>query len=231
MIAAAGLAPGFGPPAAARIRPVAPRSPARRHPRASRVDRGAVELLLWVVLGGALTTTIGTGLGFWRGDSNGYARAEGKAATERADLQTKHRADMDKLRADAQAKVDAAAARDAARFDEIDTARRESQRALALEQARTRQLRGELDSVRARAADDRMRNAIAAAATGGVPAAQDSVEACRARADALGRGMEQALHAHRVCSLDLEDSAGAVRALERWGDAVEASERAVEVEP
>lgn len=84
--------------------------------------------------------------------------------------------------------------------------------ALAKERASNARLRGDLSAAVARA--DRMREQLAAAATGGVPEAQDSVAACRARADAFGRVLEEALRAHRTCELDAEDLAGGVRALQ-----------------
>lgn len=83
--------------------------------------------------------------------------------------------------------------------------------ALAKERAANARLRGDLSAAVARA--DRMRDQLAAAAAGGVTEAEDSVAACRGRADALGRVLEEALRAHRTCELDAEDLAGGVRAL------------------
>lgn len=227
MIARAGLAPVARLPGKARNRPVAPRSPAGRYPRITPLARGALSLLLYVALAGGIATAAGSALAYWRGHAAGTDQAEQQAAAERADMERRHRAEQDKLRADAQAKFDAALAAAAERYDRIDTARKEAQHALAVETARTARLRGDLAAaVRDR---DRMRGAIAAAASGGVTEAEDSTGACRARADAIGRVLGEALSAHRQCSLDAEDLAAGVRALRAWAGAVEAGERAGEV--
>lgn len=84
--------------------------------------------------------------------------------------------------------------------------------ALAKERAANARLRGDMAAVVARA--DRMRSQLAAAASGGVTEAEDTAGACRARADAFGRVLEEALRAHRTCELDAEDLAGGVRALQ-----------------
>lgn len=205
------------------------RSPPARYPRATRLARGALSLVLWVALAGGLATAAAGATGYLKGRAAGYAEAEGKAATERAEIEKAARAREDKLRADAQAAADAAAREAADRYQRLDLERLEAQRALSIEQSRTARLRGDLAAaVRDR---DRMRDTIAAAASGGVTEADDTAGACRARADALGRALGEALSAHRVCSLDLEDAAGSARALVRWRDAVEASERAQPVTP
>jgi hypothetical protein len=51
--------------------------------------------------------------------------------------------------------------------------------------------------------------------TGGVEASADSVGACRDRADAAGRVLQEALRISAVCSSDAEDLASGVRALQR----------------
>lgn len=84
--------------------------------------------------------------------------------------------------------------------------------ALAKERAANARLRGDLTAAVARA--DRMRDQLAAAASGGRTEAEDTVGACRARADAFGRVLEEALRAHRTCELDAEDLAGGIRALQ-----------------
>ena len=230
MIAAAGLAPqGLRVPGKARRRPVAGRARGGGYPRATRIVRGALSLVLYVALAGGLATAVGSALAYWRGHAAGAEQAEQQAAAERADAERRHRAEQDRLRADAQAKFDAAVLAAAERYDRIDTARREAQHALATEQTRIARLRGDLAAaVRDR---DRLRDALAGAATGGVTEAEDSTAACRARADALGRVLGEALSAHRQCSLDAEDLAAGLRALRGWAAAVESSERAGEVAP
>jgi hypothetical protein len=197
-----------------------------------------VSLVLWVAMAGGIATAVAGAAGYLKGRASGYAEAEGKAATERAEAERAHHADMGKLRADAAAAAASAAARDAARVSEIDRARKEGQDALAREQAQTRRLRIERDAALARAADAaRVRDeALARAATGGVAEGDDTLGACRARADGLGRalgevlgGAGELLRSHQACSLDLEDASGAARALLRFTGAVESSERADEV--
>jgi len=84
--------------------------------------------------------------------------------------------------------------------------------ALAKERETNARLRGDLAAAVART--DRMRNQLAAVATGGRTEAEDTVAACRARADALGVVLETALRAHRVCELDAEDLASGLRAMQ-----------------
>lgn len=200
-----------------------------------RVARGAITALLYVALAGGIATTVGSGLAYFKGRADGKLAAENVAAGERAEQETKHAAERDRLRRDAQQRFDEALAEAARRHDLIDTARREAQRDLALEQATTRRLRYERD-LAARAAADagRVRDeALARAATGGTTEAADTIGACRARADALRRalgevlgGASELLRERGTCSLDLEDAGAGTRALLQWSDAVEASERA-----
>ena len=235
MIVSVGLAP-LGMPAGPRIRPVEPRSAPRRHPRATRLARGAAELLLW----GALAAGIGMGGTYFRRREQGIAAGIAKAHKDAdAKVQAKD-AEMTTLRAEAATRAASAASAAAERESRIDTARKEAQHALALEQAATRRLRSERDAALARAADAaRVRDeALARAATGGIAEGDDTVGACRARADGLRRalgevlgGAGELLRSREACSLDLEDASGSARALLRWSAAVEASERAEPVAP
>ena len=59
----------------------------------------------------------------------------------------------------------------------------------------------------------RLREQLAAVASGGVEASVDTVGACRDRASALGDVLDQALHAHAVCTAEAEELAAGVRAL------------------
>ena len=65
---------------------------------------------------------------------------------------------------------------------------------------------GERDKLR----DDLTRAVV----TGGVSASDDSVSACRERADAAGRVLQEALRVSAVCAGDAEDNASGVRALQ-----------------
>ena len=66
---------------------------------------------------------------------------------------------------------------------------------------------GERDKLR----DDLTRAIV----TGGVQASDDSVSACRERADAAGRVLQEALRVSAVCAGDAEDNASGIRALQR----------------
>ena len=115
----------------------------------------------------------------------------------------------------------------------VDTMQRQAQAALAAADARTAAVE-EANRLRIRGADrereteraanaarvaavaadrDRVRDELARAAAGGVEAADDSVVACRARADALGRVLGQALQASAQCATDAEDLAAELRRL------------------
>ena len=59
----------------------------------------------------------------------------------------------------------------------------------------------------------RMRDALAAAASGGVEATGDTVAACRERASAFGRVLDETLQAGAQCAGDAEDLASGVRTL------------------
>lgn len=225
---------GLAPPSV-QGRPSVNRHPGRSVNLPGRIARGAVTALLYAVLAGGIATAVGSGLAYFKGRADGKLAAENVAAGERAAQETRHAAERDKLRSDAQKRFDDAIADAARRHDLIDTARKEAQRDLALEQATTRRLRYERDAAARAAADaGRVRDAaLARSATGGTTEAADTLGACRARADALGRalgevlgGAGELLRERAACSLDLEDAGGATRALLRWSAAVEASERA-----
>lgn len=223
MIAAAGLAPqGLRVPGKARRRPVAGRARGGGYPRATRIVRGALSLVLYVALAGGLATAVGSALAYWRGHAAGAEQAEQQAAAERADAERRHRAEQDRLRADAQAKFDAAVLAAAERYDRIDTARREAQHALATEQTRIARLRGDLAAAVARA--DSMREQLTLAARGGRAEADDTLPAARARAEAIGLLLEESMRLHRESELDAEDLAASVRAIDRWAREVEAAD-------
>lgn len=58
-----------------------------------------------------------------------------------------------------------------------------------------------------------LREQLANAAAGGVEASNDTVAACRERAAAFGRVLDDALQAHAVCTAAAEDNAAGVRTL------------------
>lgn len=68
---------------------------------------------------------------------------------------------------------------------------------------------------------DGLRQQLASYASGGVEASRDSIEACRDRADALGRVLERMVHGYAVCTGAAEDNAEGVRTLQTWSDTVE----------
>jgi hypothetical protein len=167
---------------------------------ASRVTRGALE----VFLGLALLSGLGmVGTYFW-----GESRATRAVTDER---NSHWQAVVAKLQAEAAARLAAETAKVKQQEDQWLANILTVGEALAKERAANARLRGDLSTAVARA--DRMRDQLATAATGGVPEAQDSTSACRARADALGRVLGEALRASEQCSLDAEDLAGGVRAL------------------
>ncbi len=189
-----------------------------------RAARGAVSLMLYTLMAGGIATAVGSTASYFKGRADGTRAASAKAEADRARADRLHNQQLDRLRADAAARFDTAVREADERFERVDAARKEAQHALATEQAKISRLRGERDdAVRDR---DRVRSAaVAAAASGGVTEAEDTVGACRSRADALGLVVDEALRAHRLCSLDLEEAGAGVRALRRWADAVEAGQR------
>lgn len=168
---------------------------------ARRLVRGALE----VFLGLALLSGLGmAGTYFW-GESRGT-----QAATD--ERNSHWQGVVAKLQAEATSRLAAETAKAKAQEDQWLANILTVGEALAKERASNARLRGDLSAAVARA--DRMREQLAAAATGGRPEAEDTVGACRARADALGRVLEEALRSHRTCELDAEDLAGGVRALQ-----------------
>lgn len=68
----------------------------------------------------------------------------------------------------------------------------------------------------------RLRDQLADAAAGGVQAADDTVAACRDRAAALGRVLDEALSAHAECTAAAEENATGLRTLQRGWPSVSA---------
>ena len=178
------------------------RAPQRRRP--SRVLRGAISLLLWVAMAGGLATVLGSALSYWRGHSAGTE----SATTER---NAHWHGVLSKLQAEHASQLQAETAKSAADTTRMARAVHQAQEHLEHERQATARLRGDLAAAVQR--HDRLRDALASTATGGRAEADDTVAACRGRADALGRVLGEALQAHERCSLDAEDIASGIRAL------------------
>lgn len=177
------------------------RTTRRRHPR---VLRGAISLLLWVAMAGGLATVLGSALSYWRGHSAGSESAT-------AERNAHWRGVLDTLQDEHAKQLRAETAKSAEDTNRMARSVHQAQEHLEHERQATARLRGDLAAAVQR--HDRMRDALAAAATGGRTEADDSLPACRARADAIGRVLGEALQAHERCSLDAEDLASGVRTL------------------
>ncbi len=173
-----------------------------------RAVYGALQFaLIGVIVAGVATAGAGVA---------GYFKGKRAATAER---NTHWQGVVDKLQGDHRAAFERARAEAESRSTQLEKERDDAQNQLAREVARTRALRGDL--ARAVHDADRLRDQLAAVATGGVAADQDSVAACRARADALGRVLGEALRASEQCHLDAEDLASGVRALRSaWPEGV-----------
>jgi hypothetical protein len=170
----------------------------------NRRAAGLAQLALIGLIVGGLGVAAVTGLAYWRGDAAGAART---AAERNAHWQ----AVTDKMQAQARAEFEAARVAAERESAALTKDRDDAQANLNRERARTQALRGDLDRVVRDA--DRMREQLAAVASGGVSEDQDSIAACRARADAIGRVLGQALRTSEQCALDAEDLAAGDRAL------------------
>lgn len=168
--------------------------------RARRLARGALE----VFLGLALLSGLGmVGTYFW-----GESRATRAVTDER---NSHWQGVVAKLHEEHAKQLRAETAKAKAQEDQWLANILTVGEALAKERASNARLRGDLTAAVARA--DRMREQLAAAASGGVTEAEDTVSAARNRAEALGGVLRSALLAHRQCELDAEDLAADVRAL------------------
>lgn len=130
------------------------------------------------------------------------------ASVAKAKADTHWQGVVDTLQRDHRKAVD----EEAAKVRAIDEQWRLARQGAALEQERERAAtRAALAAAYADAG--RLRDQLATAAGGGVTAADDTVAACRERAAAFGRVLDEALRAHAQCSADAEDLAADVRAL------------------
>lgn len=225
------LGRGLAPPARAAARIVAPRSAARRYRRTTRVVRGALSLLLYVALAGGIATAIGSAAAYFKGRAAGYAAAEGRASSERADTERKHRAEVDKMRSDAaaathQARMDVLAAEDAL----AGLARRKQQE---IDHAYRQIRRLEGDAARNAADAARVRDELASAVARTCRAADAPGAAPDAGAGAIGGLLGGLLQEHRACALGAERDAAGLRSLREWADELPAAarQRAGEVAP
>lgn len=169
----------------------------------NRAAAGFAQLALVSVIVGALGFAAVTGLAYWRGKGAGRAQA---TAERNAHWQSV----VDKLQNAHRAAVDE---------ENASTRSVEEQWRLARQGAdheRERERAANAARVAAVAADrDRLRDELAGGASGGVSAADDSVAACRERADAFGRVLGEVLRASAACAADAEDLATGVRTLQR----------------
>ena len=168
-----------------------------------RAVAGALQLALIGCIVGGLSVPVVYLVGHWRGQS--AAKAERDAH---------YRSVIDKLLADARAAVQARDADVKRVHDTITKERDDAQERLARESTTVRALRGDL--ARAGREHDRLRDQLAAAAAGGVAEADDSVTACRARADAIGGVLAEVLRDARACALEAEDLANGSRTLQQY---------------
>lgn len=153
----------------------------------------------------ALVAALLAGLGMVGAGVQGYAKGKRAATLER---NVHWQGVVDKLQADAHAALQAAEDRTRA-VEETNRLRRQG-----ADDEQERERAATRAALAAVAADrDRLRQQLAAAATGGVQAADDSVAACRDRAEALGGVLADALRAHAECTAEAEDLAAGVRAL------------------
>lgn len=159
--------------------------------------------LLWLRLG--LVAALLAGLGMAGTGVVAYAKGKRAAVAER---NAHWQGVVDKLQADARAALQAAEERTLA-VEETNRLRRQG-----ADDVQERERAANRAALAAVAADrDRLREQLATAAAGSVAAADDSVAACRDRAQALGRVLGDALRAHAECTAAAEDLAAGVRAL------------------
>jgi hypothetical protein len=144
-----------------------------------------------------------TGAAYWRGKVTGRSVAT-------AERNAHWQGVVDTLHAAHRAAVDAENARVRAVEEQWRLARQ------GADHERERERAANAARVAAVAADrDRLRDELASAASGGVVEADDSLSACRDRADAFGRVLGEALRASAACAADAEDLATGVRTLQR----------------
>lgn len=168
-----------------------------------RAVAGALQLALVAAIVGGLSLPAVYLVGYFKGKA---------AAMKERDAH--YKVVIDKLLADARAAVQARDADVKRVHDTITKERDDAQERLARESATVRALRGDL--ARAGREHDRLRDQLAAAAAGGVAEADDSVAACRARADAFGQLLGEALRTSSACAVDAEDLAAGTRALQQY---------------
>lgn len=174
-----------------------------RH-RRQRIVRGALTLTLYLLLASGVGMAA---VGWWRysaGFDDGHAQASAERDSHWQSLVSRMQAEAGERLA-----AETKKATDLERHWVAEVIR--VGEALETERRTTARLRGDFAGAvqRARVLDSR----LAAVATGGRTEAEDTVAACRERADALGRVLGEALRASEQCSLDAEDLAAGIRAL------------------
>ena len=151
-----------------------------------------LSVLVTAAIGGASTFVVGVKK-YAQGKADDRQRSDLVIAT----MLNEHRAAL----VEANALVDAL-------NEKMRLARQGAERAQELERAASRATLAAVNADRAG-----LRQQLAAAASGGVEASNDTVAACRERAAALGNVLDSALQAHAVCTAEAEDLASGVRAL------------------
>lgn len=158
---------------------------------------GGRSLMIALCIAGVGISGAGV-VGHWKGKRAGIA-------------QDKARSDLIILNMVKNAQDDLIAAN--SRADGITAALRQK---VSESEATIRIERAKVSSLRASAADaGRLRSELAAYAAGGVKAGDDTLAACRGRADALAVVSEAALSDGSQCASDAEDLASSLRAMQR----------------
>lgn len=151
----------------------------------------------------ALVGAIVSGLGMAGAGVAGYFKGKRVAAAER---NTHWQAQIDRMQAQHRAAVEAETARTRAVEEQWRIARQ------GADHERERERAANAARVAAVAADrDRLRDELARAAAGGVAAADDSIGACRDRAEAFGRVLGDVLRGFGRCAAEAEDLAAELR--------------------
>jgi len=160
-----------------------------------RAVAGVLQLALVGAIVGGLSLPVAYALGYFRG----------KAVTA-AERNAHWQAMLDRREAQHRAAVEAETARTRAVEEQWRIARQ------GADHERERERAANAARVAAVAADrDRLRDELARAAAGGVAAADDSIGACRDRAEAFGRVLGDVLRGFGRCAAEAEDIAAELR--------------------
>ena len=162
-----------------------------------------VGMLKTIMIVATVTSLVSAGVGTERYFAG--KRAGVKTDKARSDLVIYEMIEMHRTALDeANAKADAITATWQAKF-------KEAQDALATQSKKYGALSQRYADVAG--AHDRLRDQLSAVATGGVKGSDDSADACRDRAAALGSVLGSMVRGYARCTADLEDQASGHRAL------------------